>query len=536
MDHGRPFTREPRAALQTPKRSPLLSSPITAEPKSDYLRQKLRERRHHLGMTDQSSRSLSLSDPQPARAMDDYIFATDEELKKDRRRARAQTSRISSATSQQTGLSTQRTQVAAKGTREQQASMDKMCKENFDLKLRLTLVEERSRRLSTELEDTLEKLERMSVVEEERDDLQEENTALRDLVEELRGSHDACEQKLRDSWKMNGEVFAELEKRDAAIKEALDMYLHSEHQAQELEAELAKYRPAPRRRDSSYFSTGPDSAGIKSTGEAGESASSQLGGQRDGFDSAPTSPEHRDTAVRLTLSRPLSQRYSRLVRTMSAGDMRLHDLRERASTANVGDCAIDEGDSRRSSPAQRRRTLRRASGSPNVDRASSKASSSNNSHSLRGVYLDGERDGGSPAFSESIHAPSDATTGSDLDVSPYRPANGARLLGDHSQCPASPSLLGPCRYLRGIRSIAGSDQAEGTVIHDDGRDTKSDMTQFEDEDLTTPTASEAPTISSEFQSGQYPRWPGTSGKYALGRNLFFNGEGFSKAAWGRHGL
>ncbi|KAL0256499.1 hypothetical protein SLS55_008894 [Diplodia seriata] len=529
MDHNSPFNREPRA-LQTPIRATLLSSPPGAEPKSEYLRQKLRERRQDLGMTEQSLRSLSLSEPKPSRAMDDYIFASEEDQKKDRRRARAQTGRISTATSQHASASTHRTPSYSMGSREQQTSLDKMSKDNFDLKLRLTLVEERSRRFETELEDALEKLERMNAVEEERDDLQEENTLLGDQVEELRRSQEACEQKLRDSWKMTGEVFAELEKRDAAIKEALDMYLHSERRVQELEAELVKYGPAPRRRDSSYFSAGPDSAGVRSVEEPSRPASSQLGGQQDGFGSVPPSPERRDTVPNLSSTRPLSQRYSRLVRTMSAGDMRLNDLRERASTANVADCAVDEGDSRNSSPVQRRRTLRRASGSPNVDRASSKASSSNNSHGLRSVYLEGERVGGSPAFSDSIRAPSDVTNDSDLGVSQCLAANGVGPVGGRPQCPASPSPLGSYRDRRDSESIADSDQGEGTVIHDDGRDTRSDMTQFEDEDFTTPTASEAPTIPSEFRPGQYPSWPGTNG---FGRDLFFNGEGMSDVPRGR---
>ncbi|KAF4542197.1 Spindle associated protein [Lasiodiplodia theobromae] len=534
MDHSLPFNNESRA-LQTPIRAPLLSSPTSAEPKSEYLRQRLRERRQDLGMTDQSlPRALSLSEPKPSRAMDDYIFASEEEQKKSRRRARGQTSRIPSNASQHSSASTQRAQSYSMGSREQQTNLDKMSKDNFDLKLRLTLVEERSHRFENELEEALEKLERMNAVEEERDELSEENTALCDRVEELRRSQEACEQKLRDSWKMTGEVFAELEKRDAAIKEALDMYLDSERRIQELEAELIRYKPAPRRRDSSYFSTGPDSAGIRTADEVSRPASSQLGGQRDGFSSsAPPSPERHDTVAHLASSRPLSQRYSTLVRTMSAGDIRLNDLRERASTAHVGESAVEECGSLHASPVQRRRTLRRSSASPKMDRSSSKASSSTHSHGLRNVYLEGERGGRSPSFSESIRAPSDVTSSSDLGASQYFSATEAGPFSGSSPWPASSSPLGAYQDSRDVASIADSDQGEGTVIHDDAGDTRSDMTHFEDEDYTTPTASEAPSILTEFRPGQYPQWPGAGGKYGLGRDLFFNGEGLDDVPRGR---
>ncbi|GME41219.1 Spindle associated protein [Neofusicoccum parvum] len=303
MDQPVSFNYE-HGALHTPTRDALLPSPTTAQPKSEYLRQKLRERREDLGMTDDSLRQLSLSEPKPVRGMDDYIFESEEDHKKNRRRQRGQASRVSSAASQYAGGNPSRSQSYSMGSREQQTSMDKMSKDNFDLKLRLTLVEERGHRLETELEEALEKIDTLQAIEEERDELHEENAVLCDRVEELQQSNDACEQKLRDSWRMNGEVFAELEKRDVAIKEALDIVVDSEH-------------------------------------------------------------------------------------------------------------------------------------------------------------------------------------------------------------------------------------PEGSVLNDDNKDTRSDMTQFEDEDLTTPTASEAPTIPTEYRPGQYPQWPGTGGKYGFGRDLFFNGDGLDDVPRGR---
>ncbi|GME47709.1 Spindle associated protein [Neofusicoccum parvum] len=352
MDQPVSFNYE-HGALHTPTRDALLPSPTTAQPKSEYLRQKLRERREDLGMTDDSLRQLSLSEPKPVRGMDDYIFESEEDHKKNRRRQRGQASRVSSAASQYAGGNPSRSQSYSMGSREQQTSMDKMSKDNFDLKLRLTLVEERGHRLETELEEALEKIDTLQAIEEERDELHEENAVLCDRVEELQQSNDACEQKLRDSWRMNGEVFAELEKRDVAIKEALDMYLESERRMQSLEAELAKYKASPRRCDSSYFSAGTESAVARSNEE---------------------------------FSRP-----------------------------------------------------------PTLD----------------------------------------------------------------------------------------SEHPEGSVLNDDNKDTRSDMTQFEDEDLTTPTASEAPTIPTEYRPGQYPQWPGTGGKYGFGRDLFFNGDGLDDVPRGR---
>lgn len=536
MDHDLSFDHE-HGALRTPIRDSSLSSPAATEPKSEYLRQKLRERREHLGMTEQSLRHFSFSEPKPVRGMDDYIFESEEDRKKSRRRPRGQSSRVSSVASQCTGGTAHRAQSYSMGSREQQNNMDKMSKDNFDLKLRLTLVEERSHRLEAELEDALEKIDTLRAVEEERDELHEENINLCDRVEDLQQSKEACEEKLRDSWKMNGEIFAELEKRDTAIKEALDMYLDSERRIQSLEADFAKYRAVPRRRDSSYFSSGPDSAGLRSTEEFSRPPTSQLGTRRDGPGSAPASPERRDMVSDLASSRPLNPRYSRLVRTVSAGEIRINDLRERATTANGPEVAGDDGGSTRSSPMQRRRTLRRSSGSSQVERTSSRASSSTHSRGLRSVYLDGERNGTSPAASDSIRAPSDVLSSSDLGgLQHLRVTTPAERFDEFSHSMGSPSPFSTYHgHADDVDGATYSDQAEGTVIHDDRRDTIiSDVTQFEEEeDFTTPTASEAPTIPTEYRPGHYPQWPGTGGKYGFGRDMLFNGEGLDELPRGR---
>lgn len=533
MDQPVSFNYE-HGALHTPTRDALLPSPTTAQPKSEYLRQKLRERREDLGMTDDSLRQLSLSEPKPVRGMDDYIFESEEDHKKNRRRQRGQASRVSSAASQYAGGNPSRSQSYSMGSREQQTSMDKMSKDNFDLKLRLTLVEERGHRLETELEEALEKIDTLQAIEEERDELHEENAVLCDRVEELQQSNDACEQKLRDSWRMNGEVFAELEKRDVAIKEALDMYLESERRMQSLEAELAKYKASPRRCDSSYFSAGTESAVARSNEEFSRPPTRQRGALRDGYDTAPPSPERRDTLPDLASSRPLNPRYSRLVRTMSAGEMRMNHLRERATTANASESAIDDVDASRFSPVRRRRTLRRSSGSPQMDRASVKTSSSNQSRGLRSVYLDGELEEDSPALSDSIRAPSDTTPDFDLSPSQHLPATTYERSGRRSRSPPSPSPHGSYHDCGDdVDSVVDSEHPEGSVLNDDNKDTRSDMTQFEDEDLTTPTASEAPTIPTEYRPGQYPQWPGTGGKYGFGRDLFFNGDGLDDVPRGR---
>ncbi|KAH7036752.1 hypothetical protein B0J12DRAFT_744213 [Macrophomina phaseolina] len=526
MAHTLPFCSD-LGALRTPTRASSLSIPTATEPKSEYLRLKLRERREHLGMPEQPIQHFSLSEPKPARGMDDYIFESEEDRKRTRRRPRGQSNRVSSLTSQYPSGPAHHAQCYSMGSREQQTNMDKMSKDNFDLKLRLTLVEERSHRLEAELEDALEKIDTLRVVEEERDELHEENINLCDRVEDLQQSKEACEEKLRDSWKMNGEIFAELEKRDAAIKEALDMYLDSERRTQSLELELAKHKAVPRHRDSSYFSSGPDSAGPRSTEEFSRPPTSRLGARRDGLSSAPASPEHPDTVSELAISRQPNPRYSRLIRTMSAGEMRLNDLRERATTANGTDPAVDGG-SKGASSIQHRRTLRRSSGSPQMERASSRASSSAQSRGLRSVFLEGERGRSSPVLSESICAPSDVTSSSDLGGSQHLRAATPEQYGEPSRSATSPSPFAVFTRQDDADGAAFSERAEGTVIHNDRRDTIiSDTTHFE-EDFTTPTASEAPTIPTEYRPGQYPQWPGTGGKYGFSRDMFFNGEGLEE--------
>lgn len=533
MDPNIPFNRD-HHSLQTPVREPLLFTPTTTEPKSEYLRQMLRERREDLGMSDQSFRHLSLSEPKPARGLDDYIFESEEDKKKSRRKPRGPASRISSATSQHAGQRPSRTQSYSMGNREQHKDMDKMSKDNFDLKLRLTLVEERSHRLEADLEEALDKIDSLRGIEEEREELHEENVSLYDQVEELQQSKEACEQKLRDSWKMNGEVFAELEKRDAAIKEALDMYLDSERRMQSLEAELAKYKAGPRRRDSSYFSTGQESTLTRSNEECSRPSTSHTGAQRGGYASAPASPERQDALPELAPSLPINPRYSRLVRTVSVGEIRANDLRERASTANGPEFAIDDIRSSHSSPVQRRRTLRRSSGSPQLDRASIKTTSSNRSRGLRSVYLGKEREGPSPAFSESIRAPSDMSNESDHDIGQHLTVATPRRFAGRLCSTASSSPLGSFHDCGDeIDSMPDSDQLEGTVMNDENKDTRSEVTQFEEEEFTTPTTSEAPSIPTDFRPGQYPQWPNAGGKFGLGRNTFFHGERVDDVPRGR---
>ncbi|KAL2688407.1 hypothetical protein IWX47DRAFT_644797 [Phyllosticta citricarpa] len=211
------------------------------EPSSDYLRQKLRERR--LGVDDRPLRSLSLSNPKPVATMDDYIFATDDS-QKDRRRSR-------------------RASGARRASLQPNGSASKLTNENFDLKLRLRLMEQKNHRLEEQLEHEQEKTERLVEAAAERDDLEEENADLCARVEELQEAVLNTEQKLLDSWKMNSEVIRELEKRDADIKEALDMYLDAESRLQALEQ---KYTACKLRRDSSYFSNDADAASTSNFG------------------------------------------------------------------------------------------------------------------------------------------------------------------------------------------------------------------------------------------------------------------------------
>ncbi|KAK8213753.1 hypothetical protein IWZ01DRAFT_215074 [Phyllosticta capitalensis] len=472
------------------------------EPSSDYLRQKLRERR--LGVDDRPLRSLSLLDHKPVATMDDYIFANDDLTKKDRRRSRASGVRRSSL---QPNGSVPQNSNPTMASKEVQSAMDKLTNENFDLKLRLRLMEQKNHRLEEQLEHEQEKTERLAEVAAERDDLDEENADLCARVEELQESVLNTEQKLLDSWKMNSEVIRELEKRDADIKEALDMYLDAENRLQTLEQ---KYAACKLRRDSSYFSNDADAVSISKPVDSPNTP--KKAPSKPPSAESPLSRKHRSASTPIRNGQ-LSGRYHKLVRTISVSEIRTNELRRQASVVAI---AENEEPQNPATPERRPRGLRRFSATPQYDQmsvSSYKTSSSERSRGLRMKFLEGEQNDDTDS--------SRSTKPWSASVSPH--SRTPRQIKDNSRRVPTPSswVTLHSRANEDTDSVASSDlpvpseksaEDDTTIIHEEPQP---------EDDVSTPTL----TIPTEYHPGHYPKWPGTPGKYFRASNLFFDGDG-----------
>ncbi|KAK8165377.1 hypothetical protein IWX90DRAFT_162637 [Phyllosticta citrichinensis] len=473
------------------------------EPSSDYLRQKLRERR--LGVDDRPLRSLSLSNPQPVATMDDYIFANDDS-KKDRRRSRASGARRSSL---QPNGSASQNQNPAMASKEVQSTMDKLTNENFDLKLRLRLMEQKNHGLQEQLEHEQEKTERLVEAAAERDDLEEENADLCARVEELQESVLNTEQKLLDSWKMNSEVIRELEKRDADIKEALDMYLDAENRLQALEQ---KYTACKLRRDSSYFSNDADAASTSKTLESPRTPK-RAPSKSISNGHSPMSRKQRSASTPIRNGQ-LSGRYHKLVRTISVSEIKTNELRRQASVVAIAE--QDDESHTAHTPERRPRGLRRLSATPQYDQmsvSSYKTSSSERSRGLRMKFLEGEQNDDTDS--------SPSTKPWSTSVSPH--SRTPRQLKNSSRHMPTPSTWDTShrRANEETESVASSDlpapsetsaEDDTTVIHGE---------PSTEEDVSTPTL----TIPTEYHPGHYPKWPGTPGKHFRASNMLFDGDG-----------
>ncbi|KAK7518671.1 uncharacterized protein IWZ02DRAFT_448294 [Phyllosticta citriasiana] len=474
------------------------------EPSSDYLRQKLRERR--LGVDDRPLRSLSLSNPKPVATMDDYIFATDDSQKDRRRSRRASGARRASL---QPNGSASQNQNPAMASKVAQSAMDKLTNENFDLKLRLRLMEQKNHRLEEQLEHEQEKTERLVEATAERDDLEEENADLCARVEELQEAVLNTEQKLLDSWKMNSEVIRELEKRDADIKEALDMYLDAESRLQALEQ---KYTACKLRRDSSYFSNDADAASTSKPFESPKTPKRAPSKSNSNGDS-PLSRKQRSASTPIRNGQ-LSGRYHKLVRTISVSEIKTNELRRQASVIAIAE--QDDEPHTANTPEQRPRGLRRLSATPQYDQmsvSSYKTSSSERSRGLRMKFLEGEQneDNESPStklWSSSV-SPHSRTPRQISDSSSRHAPTASSWGTSHWRANEETESVASSELPASSEKSAGDDT---TVIHED---------PSTEEDVSTPTL----TIPTEYYPGHYPKWPGTPGKHFRSSNMFFDGDG-----------
>lgn len=133
-------------------------------------------------------------------------------------------------------------------SKELETNVDKLAKENFSLKLKLTLQQERMKNLEAELET-------MSALKRENQELTERLT---EKEKECMGLEDVVADLQEDNEKnieLHEELMKHLEIRDTAVTEATDMILDLERKVENLESSLKEQGHALRQQSSDYFST-----------------------------------------------------------------------------------------------------------------------------------------------------------------------------------------------------------------------------------------------------------------------------------------
>lgn len=122
--------------------------------------------------------------------------------------------------------------------KESNVLIDRLQKENFDLKLRMTLQEEKVKKMSKELEDSQERMDMADQLAERCASAEEMAAQLEDQLEQVRA-------RFEETWSHNQELVAiseeltrELIERDGSIVEAANIIHDLEQRIQQLEEEV----------------------------------------------------------------------------------------------------------------------------------------------------------------------------------------------------------------------------------------------------------------------------------------------------------
>ncbi|KAL9095755.1 MAG: hypothetical protein Q9165_002187 [Trypethelium subeluteriae] len=190
----------------------------TPTPTNSYLQERLAESR------EQSSRALNPTHATPQRGRDDYIFDDDEPPRLALVSSPHRSHRRQSSDHARGGL----------GVREMERHMDRLSKENFSLKLEVHHRDEALAKLRIKVQRMAEQVERVTTLE----------TTNKELFE------------------VNEELCKELEKRDGALKEAIEMINSLEDQNYQLQSQVSSFsRPPTSHADTGYYSAASNPSG-----------------------------------------------------------------------------------------------------------------------------------------------------------------------------------------------------------------------------------------------------------------------------------
>lgn len=209
-----------------PERSPLGERGMTVLPQSQFLQERLSERRARQ-LRPKRARHTDFG-PQSTRGRDDDIFYAEAEESRNTRMYDssplvAGSVRGSDAGTQNNG-ERRRRQL---GLRDMDEQLDRLHKQNFALKLELDHRREQTQKLQQQMEAMQDQVERALVMEDEHKEL----------------------------LRINSQLVQELEKRDKAVEEAMDIICDLEEQVGELQERGSNTRPSTAHADSGYAGT-----------------------------------------------------------------------------------------------------------------------------------------------------------------------------------------------------------------------------------------------------------------------------------------
>jgi hypothetical protein len=155
------------------------------------------------------------------------------------------------------------------GAREAESRLDRIEKENWDLKHRLTLFEERTKRLNNKIEEQEKEIEDLRAVEQRCEHLEEDLKLTQDQLESAQEENFELHSDNVDMTQINEELVQQLEQRvreledmekdaasrQAAIEEAAGIIQMLEQQLAQVDhLQIISHPDSPPRTDSDYYS------------------------------------------------------------------------------------------------------------------------------------------------------------------------------------------------------------------------------------------------------------------------------------------
>lgn len=236
-------------------------------------------------------------------------------------------------------------------TQDMESSMAKLEKQNFDLKIRVCMQEERAKKLELELQEALNKIKDLAQVNEYHDRTTEEQE---EKIRDLETANASLVSDNQEMFELYDELVVDLEQKDTAISEAADMVCEVEDKKEALETELAQSNEkilslqeeverwkalagaANKGTDSDYYSAGTERSDAKIPVSIQSDSRPSSARQSDYFSAESTTTKTPQLPSPLKDARGLKGRLQNLKKSMkSYRTQRVGELRARSSYSTL---------------------------------------------------------------------------------------------------------------------------------------------------------------------------------------------------------